>query len=108
LFSGNIELAVYASSLSENGNVGEVVGVDLRVELVRPCLSPPAGLLAWWPGDGHALDLITGNSGLLQNGATANAPGLVGQAFQFDGLDDKLLLPNTGLGALDLTGPQLT
>jgi hypothetical protein len=58
--------------------------------------------------DGHALDLISGHSGLLQNGATANAPDLVGRAFQFDFFDDVLRLPNTRSGPLDFTNQQLS
>ena len=47
------------------------------------CVTPPPGLLAWWPGDGNANDIIGGNQGTLQNGATF-APGLVGQAFSLN------------------------
>src|SRR5437016_4264993 len=53
------------------------------------CVAPPAGLISWWPGDGNALDLQGGNNGTLKNGATF-APGLVGQAFSFDGIDGYL------------------
>ena len=45
---------------------------------------PPAGLVAWWPGEGNANDIVGGNNGTLMNGATF-APGVVGQAFSFDG-----------------------
>jgi len=48
------------------------------------CVSPPAGLVAWWPGDGTANDIAGINNGSLHNGATF-APGKVGQAFSFNG-----------------------
>ncbi len=56
---------------------------------------PPSGLVGWWPGDGFALD-VSGNSnnGALVNGATY-APGQVGQAFSFDGVDDYVTIPHS-------------
>ena len=48
------------------------------------CITPPSGMVSWWPGDGNANDIIGGNNGTLQNGATF-APGEVGQAFSLDG-----------------------
>src|SRR5690349_21751738 len=54
--------------------------VMLAVDAVRParaanCLPPPPGLVAWWPGEGDAKDLIGANDGTLQGGALANAVG---------------------------------
>jgi uncharacterized repeat protein (TIGR01451 family) len=54
---------------------------------------PPAGLVNWWPADGHARDTVSSDDGTPQNGATF-APGLVGQAFSFDGVDDYVQLPD--------------
>ena len=51
-----------------------------------PSFQPLPGLVSWWPGDGHADDVAGGNHGTLLNGATF-APGVVGQAFSFDGVD---------------------
>ncbi len=51
------------------------------------CITPPEGMVAWWPGDGNANDIMGCNKGTLMNDATF-APGLVGQAFSFDGVDD--------------------
>ena len=49
------------------------------------CISPPSGVVGWWPGDGAANDIIIGgNNGTLQGNVTF-APGMVGQAFSFDG-----------------------
>ena len=47
-------------------------------------MQPPAVLVAWWPGDGNANDIVGGNHGTLRGSATF-APGMVGQAFSFDG-----------------------
>jgi hypothetical protein len=58
---------------------------------------PPAGMVGWWPGDGDARNIL-GDSpsldGVLMNGASANAAGLVGKAFSFDGIDSYVVLPN--------------
>src|SRR5262245_15128018 len=70
------------------------------------CAPPPSGLVAWYPGDGNANDIVGGNNGTLQNGA-AFAPGKVGQAFSLDGsgaivtTDSPNLLPGTGSFTLD-------
>jgi hypothetical protein len=61
--------------------------------VAQSCLQPPAGLVSWWPGDGNANDIQDGNHGTLQNGVTF-APGMVGQAFSFDGVDDYVDLGN--------------
>lgn len=51
------------------------------------CVPAPSGLIAWWSSDGTTLDVVGTNNGVLQNGATY-APGIVGQAFSLDGIDD--------------------
>jgi hypothetical protein len=55
-------------------------GLGYEVE----CVPPPAGMVSWWPGDGDADDIVDGNHGMEMNGVTY-APGMVGQAFSFDG-----------------------
>jgi len=57
------------------------------------CISPPSGLVSWWPGHGDAIDIVGGSNGTLQNGA-AFASGMVGQAFSFDGVDDFVSINN--------------
>lgn len=77
-------------------------GANGRADLdfIRYCQSPPAcvpapaGLIGWWPGDGDALDISSANHGTVMNGASF-APGLVGQAFSFDGIDDFVHIPNS-------------
>ncbi|MDT7603227.1 MAG: hypothetical protein QOF61_1224, partial [Acidobacteriota bacterium] len=58
------------------------------------CTPPPSNMISWWAGDGNADDIQAGNNGTLQNGATF-APGKVGQAFSFDGVDDLVGVPNS-------------
>ena len=56
-----------------------------QYESTSQCVSPPAGLVSWWPGEGNANDIVGANNGTLVNGASF-APGIVGQAFSFDGI----------------------
>jgi hypothetical protein len=52
---------------------------EIRRLICGQCLAPPSGLVSWWPGDGNASDIQSGNDGTLQivhnrtNGATAEA-----------------------------------
>ena len=59
----------------------------------QTCTLPPTGLVSWWPGDGNADDIEDGNDGTLLGGVTF-APGLVGQAFSFDGVDAFVSIHN--------------
>jgi hypothetical protein len=53
-----------------------------------------SGMVAWWPGDGDARDLIGTNNAIVVNGTTF-AEGMVGRAFAFDGIDDFVSVPNS-------------
>jgi hypothetical protein len=55
--------------------------------------TPPSGLVSWWSGEGNANDIQGNNNGTLMNGATF-ATGMVGQAFNLDGVDDFIEVPN--------------
>jgi hypothetical protein len=60
--------------------------VGLAIQMADgQCLAPPSGLVGWWPGDGNPND-ISGNNlnGVLMNG-TSFVPGVVDEAFNFDG-----------------------
>jgi hypothetical protein len=52
------------------------------------CVSPPAGMAAWYPFDGNSLD-VQGGSHAALSGSPAFAAGKAGQALQFDGADDS-------------------
>jgi hypothetical protein len=45
--------------------------------------------VAWWKADGNANDSVGGNNGIFPNGS-AFAPGVVGQAFSFDGVSENV------------------
>ncbi len=71
------------------GSIAKMQSVtnDDEKSAVTLCVTPPANLVAWYPGDGNASDIQGGNNGTLQNGATFEA-GRVLQAFSLDGVDD--------------------
>ena len=66
------------------------------------CVPPPSGIVAWLPGDGNANDIIGGNNGTLEAGVTF-APGEVGQAFKFNGLDGGGGIDLGNVSAFDFT-----
>ena len=84
---------------------------DAQVPTGSACLTPPSGAVAWYPGDGNANDIVAGHDGLLlwwnsgdgqwypadgQHGPTFS-PGLVRQAFSFDG--DSFVYSDSSVGA---------
>ena len=70
-----------------------VVNLTLQAQ---SCIPKPSGLIHWWDGDAvngtTAVDLVGGSNGDMLNGLTT-APGMVGNAFSFDGNDDYLSTP---------------
>lgn len=58
----------------------------------RSCVAPPANMVSWWKGDGDSLDNFGANHGTLMGGATF-APGMVGQAFSFNGTSSYVVTP---------------
>jgi hypothetical protein len=73
-----------------------------RSLLSGDCIPAPPGLVGWWPGDGNAKDIVGGNDGTLENGATF-APAMVDEAFRFDGINDLVRVNDAA--NLDITGP---
>ena len=69
---------------------GGPLGGGLRL---AACTPAPAGIAGWWAGDDNTDDFVAGNDGTLVNGATF-AAGKVGSAFSFDGVDDRLEIPD--------------
>ena len=57
------------------------------------CVTPPAGLVAWWPSEGNTNDIINSNNGTILNGVTY-ATGKVGTAFAFNGVNSHIVVPD--------------
>jgi hypothetical protein len=60
---------------------------------------PPEGIVSWWTGDGNTYDYIDNNHGTME-GDTSFAPGIVGDAFSFDGYDDEVWMESEGISHL--------
>ena len=59
---------------------------------VLPCDPAPPGIVAWWPAEGNANDIIGGNNGTPKGSLSYNN-GEVGQAFVFDGYTSFITVP---------------
>ena len=89
---------VYGSILSSNAM--------LTVNPIPPCDPAPSGLVAWWPGEGNANDVVGGNNGTMMYGA-AFTNGEVNQAFNLPGVSPcsrpstgpEVLVPDSNLWA---------
>ncbi len=93
-FNGLIdEPALFQSAISPD-EIAAIYAAGSAGMCKPQCAPPPSGLVSWWPGDGNANDIVGGNNGTLQNGA-AFAPGIVQQAFSFDGVDDYIVAPDS-------------
>ncbi len=58
------------------------------------CSAPPVNMVSWYPGEGNSNDIAGLNNGMALNGA-GYTTGKVGQAFNFDGVDDVVSVPNS-------------
>jgi hypothetical protein len=54
----------------------------------------PRGAFNWWPGNGNANDLLSGDDKGVLNGSVTFAQGQVGQAFAFAGSNGYVALPD--------------
>jgi hypothetical protein len=59
-----------------------------------PCFPAPSGIVGWWPANGTTVDIVGGDNGTLEYGATFG-PGEVGQAFSFNGDNQFVEIPAT-------------
>jgi hypothetical protein len=58
----------------------------------QDCVPRPYGLMCWWPAEGDANERMQGVNGIMRGNATF-APGKVGQAFSFDGVNSYVEVP---------------
>lgn len=72
---------IWALSAASLSIIPGVALADLsESSMEKSSLNAPAGLVAWWPGDGNANDVMGDNEGTPMLGASYG-PGLVNQAF---------------------------
>ena len=82
------------NGLCAAGHQPRQLGLEQLEDRMLLAVDAPAGLVSWWTADDTAADLMTRNDAALVSGATY-APGQVGQAFSFDGVDDRVQLPDS-------------
>ncbi len=58
------------------------------------CVPAPPGLVSWWQAEANGNDVVGTNNGTLMNGA-GFAPGKVGQAFSFNGVNQYVSVPDS-------------
>ena len=56
------------------------------------CVAPPLGLVAWWRGEGDAVDRVAGLQGILNSGV-GYSTGFAGRGFAFNGVDGRIVIP---------------
>jgi hypothetical protein len=85
-------------------SAGEMVGNwrdssgNLHGWLAEPsnrCLAAPNDMIAWWPGDGNARDVVSGANGVPMGAGYAKA--FVDKGFTFDGIDDYVNVPDAAV-----------
>jgi hypothetical protein len=82
-----------STPLASSGNTPVPPASDNPSAIISKCVPPPPGLIIWLPGDGNTDDIARHNYGLA-NGRIAFVPGKVGQAFDFNGTDSFIALPD--------------
>jgi hypothetical protein len=96
--SGQTNNGTYAWTC--NGNYGGTnASCSATITPAGSCLAKPAGLVSWWPANDNATDVVSGNNGALENGATYGL-GEVDDAFNLTGntlqASDQYVLINGG------------
>src|ERR1035437_1634133 len=94
-FIGDIdEIALYNRALSqaEIQSIANAGGAGKCVPLATTCVTPPSGIVAWWPAEGNANDIVGTNNGILQAGASY-AVGKVGRAFFLNNANAYVRVP---------------
>src|SRR5262249_15450504 len=84
---------------------GKTVLATITREDKPGLVPPPRALLAWWAADGNGKDRAGAHHGTLKGGVTF-APGIAGQAFDFNGIDGRIEVgkaPSLRLSAGDFT-----
>src|ERR1035437_5420494 len=94
-FIGDIdEIALYNRALSqaEIQSIANAGGAGKCVPVATTCVTPPSGIVAWWPAEGNANDIVGTNNGILQAGASY-AVGKVGRAFFLNNANAYVRVP---------------
>lgn len=95
-----VTVSTGVTDLSGNALVGEFTSAFTTVAVP---VTPPSGLVGWWPGEGNTNDIVGLDNGTWV-GSPAFAAGQAGQAFSFNGVDSFVdVAPGYNAGTGDLT-----
>jgi hypothetical protein len=98
MFGGIIdEASIYNRALSAD-EIAAIYNAGSAGKCFMPppsCAPPPSGLVSWWKGEGNANDNLGTNNGTLSPSGASYAPGMVGQAFSFDGTNGYVQIPDS-------------
>ncbi len=98
MFGGIIdEVSIYNRALS-SGEIAAIYNAGSAGKCITPtppCDPPPSGLVSWWKGEANSYDSIGTNNGTLSPSGASYAPGMVGQAFRFDGTNGSVQVPDS-------------
>ena len=94
MFNKKIRIIAPAMLLSIVGMIANAAG---------QCVEAPDNLVHWWIADGNTFDIINGNHGTLVDGGTFGT-GKVSQAFDLDGTNDQVVVPNDAAAPFNFTG----
>ncbi|HEX4119551.1 MAG TPA: LamG-like jellyroll fold domain-containing protein, partial [Verrucomicrobiae bacterium] len=104
MFGGIIdEVSIYNRALSVGeiaaiysaGSNGKCVSTPPPPPPLPDCDPAPSGLVSWWRGEDNANDTTGTNNGTLSSSGASYAPGMVGQAFRFDGTNGYVQIPDS-------------
>jgi hypothetical protein len=79
-----------------------VAATATRLGSLPGCVTPPSGMVSWWPGDDNANDIQGGNNGTIQGDITF-AAGMVGEAFSSNGNGSVMIGNPANLQLQDFT-----
>jgi hypothetical protein len=89
----NANTGTHTVTVTATDNCGATATRSFVVTVAAPtCTTPPSNLVSWWPGDGNANDIAGGHNG-TPHGGVSFAPGVVGDAFRFNGVDGIVEVP---------------
>jgi Concanavalin A-like lectin/glucanases superfamily len=100
-FKGIIdEVSIYDRALSTN-EIQAIYNAGSEGKCMSPCTPPPSDIISWWPAEGNANDIVSGNNGIATN--ITYTIGEVGNAFNFNGSNAYVRVPassnlNVGIG----------
>lgn len=89
--TGTKSLALRAGEIRRT--LPTLVGGNYQLKFAYRTAPVLDGPVSWWLGQNNAMDFVDGNNGTLLNGVTFGA-GRVGQAFNFDGVNDHIVVPD--------------